>query len=374
MHMENYVLGSKTARKLTLSPASGFARLIQMLCLMNRISILCATFFCHRSKIWKVLYNEETAHKFSDDDRLLFEQQNFLVAFFLRKVIPSEEPTDDAKQADKDGYLLKCAQHMMKVLQAGQVIQSLVILSSSSNAPTARDEAPTKHGHGTENIDAKMPEGKNLEAFKITEIIDTLISNHLLAEGAEREMEVRFGCSEERSSKAVSAGDDLPFFYDRLKRTEKWLKKYNEKEKKLKKKKRKEEHSRSSVQSKVMEGTSKVENAKNLDCTHRNQSAANRKVGEVAQKDMATAGTGDDPILVDQGKKESKRENNNVCKGSKMVGSDSEEESGDGGGILPELTMYVTKSVNGDGAKCAQKHPRETSQATSGATKRSRTK
>lgn len=131
-------VGPESLASVVLSLSSkidGVPRLVQTLCLMNYISIMFATFWCARGSLRGGLKGEGR-DRFTDGERLDFDQQYAIVSYFLKDVSLD-------KKWPKSEQVLACARHMMRVFHGGAVIQAIVLLGRSN-------ENRTKHNHSYE--------------------------------------------------------------------------------------------------------------------------------------------------------------------------------------------------------------------------------
>ena len=198
-HFNHYVLASKKGKKKTFKKdLPGVPRLIQTLCLMNRIATSFASFWLCRNSIRKSLYRPEHHGTFSDKDRLVFEQQHYVVSYFLKDVVPE-------KGIGREEYLLACAQHMMKVLHAGLIIQSIFAISTSGGLcdlvriskekdveEDAKDGLQLGDLSELRKVSMKANEQSELNAMKISELCEILREKEIIEEDFEEEIEKKF--------------------------------------------------------------------------------------------------------------------------------------------------------------------------------------
>ena len=103
----------------------GLARLVQSLCMMNYISVMFAKFWCANKTLRGALNGEQTSSRFSDAERLKFDQQYAFVSYYFGDVSVDYRDWSDGEK------VLFFARHMMKKLHAGAIIQAVLYLIRS---------------------------------------------------------------------------------------------------------------------------------------------------------------------------------------------------------------------------------------------------
>ena len=193
--------------------------MIQTLCQLNRIAISFATFWCERHDLRRKLYGEESKARFSNQDRLIFEQQYYIVSYFLKNAFGKNDNPN----------LLQCSRHIMKVLHSGLFIQALFQIRQprkpGRNTITSNKEQReiTSDIQGLQRNNAKLQNMIEINAYKISRILEILGDKVPAIYGNEEKMAQDFIQQKTTLHKTQglnSSKDELSRFYESRENTQ----------------------------------------------------------------------------------------------------------------------------------------------------------
>ena len=187
--------------------------MIQTLCQLNRIAISFATFWCERHDLRRKLYGQESKGRFSNQDRLIFEQQYYVVSYFLKNAFGENDNPD----------LLECSQHIMKVLHSGIFIQALFQIRQprkpgrNTNTGNREQDKITSDIQGLQQNNAELQNMTEMNAYKISRILEILGDKVSSTYGNEEKMTEDFKQQKitlHKTQSLNSCKDELSRFYE----------------------------------------------------------------------------------------------------------------------------------------------------------------
>ena len=121
-------------------------RLVQTLCLMNRVAITFASFWQYSEYARKFLHDKKSRAIFSEEERIALEQIYAVASYFFADLVVPDVAVDGNK-GGKGPTHLDCARHMLKSMHAGAMIQAMFLTSEQKREggkKKSKSETPTQ--------------------------------------------------------------------------------------------------------------------------------------------------------------------------------------------------------------------------------------